>query len=61
MKRLELSVFPQRFAVCRLEPDAEIPGVVSRSHFWSVTRTDEELSVVLPEANVPGDWTAEKG
>ena len=38
-----------------------IPDWLSRRPFWSVTRTGEELSIVLPEENVPGDWKAEKG
>lgn len=61
MKNLPLSVLPQRFAVCRLGPDDMIPDWLSRRPFWSVTRTGEELSIVLPEENVPGDWRAEKG
>ena len=61
MKRLELSVLPQRFAVCRLDSDDVIPDCPAECGFWSVTRTDEELSVVLPEASVPSNWKAATG
>ena len=61
MKKLELSVLPQRFAVCRLDSEDAIPDWVTEGDFWSVTRTDEELSVVLPEASAPVTWTSEKG
>lgn len=51
---LSLDLLPHRYAVCRLEPDApvsptwfQIEGVVS------VTRTDQELSVVIPERHAP--------
>ena len=61
MKKLELSVLPQRFAVCRLDSDDVISNWLTECDFWSVTRTDEELSVVLPEASVPASWKSEKG
>lgn len=32
-----------------------------RSDFWSITRTPEELSLVLPEENVPDGILAERG
>ena len=61
VKKLTLSVLPQRLAVCRLDPGEAIPGWLSQHNFWSVTRTDEELSVVLPEESVRAGWKAEKG
>jgi hypothetical protein len=61
VKKLVLSVTPQRFAICRLNSDDAIPDWLSQHRFWSVTRTDEELSVVLPEESAPADWKAEKG
>lgn len=61
MKTLSLSVLPYHLAVCRLDPGAILPGWVLKLPFWSVTRTADELSVVLPEENVPGDWKSDKG
>ncbi|HUW11497.1 MAG TPA: ACT domain-containing protein [Anaerolineae bacterium] len=61
MKKLELSILPQRFAVCRLDSGEAIPEWLMEHDFWSVTRTHEELSVVLPEASVPASWKSEKG
>ena len=61
MKELALSVLPQRFAVCRLDSEDVIPDWLMEHNFWSVTRTHEELSVVLPEASVPAGWKSEKG
>ena len=61
MKPLTLSVRPERFAVCRLGPDVALRETLSDVTFWSVTRTEEELSVVLPENEVPSDWDAEIG
>jgi hypothetical protein len=61
MKKLVLALLPEAFAVCRLMPDEAIPSWLSSCDFWSITRTDEELSVVAPEGAVPDTWQAEKG
>jgi len=58
---LQLRVLPLRLAVCRLLPDETIPDWLDGLSFWSVTRTDEELSVVLPDEIVPAGWQAERG
>jgi hypothetical protein len=59
-KPLSLHVLPERLAVCRLPPDAPVPAPLSRG-FWSATRTQDELSVVLPEAEARPEWKAERG
>jgi hypothetical protein len=61
MKTLSLSVLPYHLAVCRLDHEALLPGWVLELPFWSVTRTAEELSVVLPEENVVTGWKTETG
>jgi len=60
-KALMLRVLPLRFAVCRLLSGEMVPGWLYGLSFWAATRTDDELSVVLPEENVPADWLAERG
>ena len=62
MKTLTLSVLPYHLAVCQLDPVATtLPGWVWELPFWSITRTDSELSLVLPEENVLADWKSEPG
>ena len=61
MQQLSLSLLSERLAICRLGPNEAIPQWVFSMSFWSVTRTDEELSVILPEELVPSSWKAEKG
>lgn len=56
-----LSVLSQRLAVCRLPPGEAVPEWLYEESFFSVTRTEEELSVVLPEVSVPAGWSAERG
>lgn len=56
-----LSVLPGRFAVCRLGPQAVLPLWACQGDVFSITRTPDELSVVCPEQDVPGDVVCEKG
>ena len=50
---LQLTLIPERFAVCRLDPSAETPRWAEGGPFVSVTRTPRELSVVCRAENVP--------
>jgi len=61
VKGLSLFILPERLAICRLFPDEPIPKFLARARFWSITRTNDELSIVLPEEIVPADWKAETG
>lgn len=57
---LRLETLPFRLAVCRLDPEAAIPAWV-RGPFTSVTRTQDELSIVCDESAAPSDIKAERG
>jgi hypothetical protein len=57
-----LTVWPGRWAVCRLAPDAAVPAWASRpTPLTVIARTDTELSIVAPEAVVPADGIVERG
>jgi hypothetical protein len=45
---LSLTLLDQTFTIHRLSADAEIPPQALRSPFFAITRTDDELSLVLP-------------
>ena len=57
---MRLSILPEPAAVCRLAPGAAVPEWV-RGAFTSVTRTEDELSIVCEEAAVPSGIQAERG
>lgn len=61
MKPVLLSILPDRLAICRLGPDEAVPEWALASTFHSITRTDEELSVVCAERLVPPRHRCEKG
>ncbi len=52
---LTLSLLSGRYAVCRFESNESIPVWATRSQFFTVTRTTDELSITCPEADVPRD------
>ena len=58
MTSLALDVLPDRFAICRLESNADVPGWAT-GDLVSITRTPDELSIVCPQARVPEDIRAE--
>ena len=53
MHTYELEMLPYELAVCRLGPDDKAPDWALRSDFFSLTRTNDELSVVCPQGQVP--------
>jgi uncharacterized protein len=57
-----LRVWTGRWAVCRLEPDADVPSWATRpTPLTIVARTDAELSIVAPERVMPAEGTIERG
>jgi hypothetical protein len=55
-RTLTLSVVEGFYAIAKLSPDAAIPEWATRQGtFFSVTRTAEELSLVVAKANLPAD------
>lgn len=50
---LSISVLEDRVAVCRFDPQEDIPGWVLGCPFYSITRSADELSVICNEENVP--------
>jgi len=51
-RKFTLTVIPEALAVCQMPSDAPLPNWPDGS-FLSVTRTRDELSVIVPETAVP--------
>src|SRR5215471_12808497 len=58
--QLTITVHPERYAICRLEPDASLPAWAVGARFLSVTRTVAELSVVCEDTRAPESAHAER-
>lgn len=60
MKTLTLQLLPEKYAVWRLHPNDPLPQP-GRSSLWSLTRTEDELSVVSCVDDAPSDAVKETG
>ena len=58
---LTLTVLEERLSICRLDAGAEVPAWGTGAPFFSLTRTEDELSIVCPEEDVPGGVSQERG
>jgi uncharacterized protein len=56
---LTLTTIPETLTICRLEPNVALPAWAMASPFWSITRTPDELSIVVAKACVPAGVRAE--
>ena len=57
---LTLLMLDGTFAICKLAADTPIPPWATASHFFSITRTADELSVVIPQDAVPEGVVSER-
>ena len=60
-RALTLTILAETFAVSKLDKGVPIPNWASSGDWCSITRTDDELSVVCPEAQVPADVISNRG
>jgi len=63
-KKFAISVLPQKFGICHFEKKTPIPDWAKSGEFFSITQTDQELSIVYPQEKIPagvlyeGNWRA---
>lgn len=58
--QLTITVHPELYAICRLEPKAEVPAWASGTTFFTVSKTKDELSIVCEDRGVPEGVHAER-
>ena len=61
LRRFELTLLPERFAISQLAANAPIPEWATQGTFFSVTRTSDELSVVCEHGRVPAGVRSQPG
>ena len=59
--KLRFRQLPGLYAVCQLPGGAPVPDWAASGHFVSITHSEEEVSIVCPEDNVPPGVKAEHG
>jgi hypothetical protein len=53
LRRFQLTLLPESFAIVGLTRTSEIPPWATQGPFFSMTRTSDELSIVVEESFVP--------
>ncbi len=46
---MELKILDNKLKVIKLKPNETVPEIVYKQEFYSITKTDEELSIVVDE------------
>jgi hypothetical protein len=59
--KLTIALLDDSFVICRLSPDSDLPVQSTTTGFYSITRTDEELSIVCTKENAPGGAKCDYG
>src|SRR5882762_769288 len=60
-RQLNLLLLPKRYSVVRLASDVPIPPWATQGPFFSITRSTDEISVVVQESFVPAGEIAQHG
>lgn len=46
---MELKILDNKLKVVKLKPNETVPEIIYKQEFYSITKTDEELSIVVKE------------
>jgi hypothetical protein len=58
--RFKLELMEEPYAICRLDPGAEVPAWATRGYLTSVVRTPTETTIVCADAGVPDGTKSER-
>ncbi|MGB6668679.1 MAG: ACT domain-containing protein [Candidatus Acidiferrum sp.] len=61
MRHFQLSLLPERFTIVGLSPRAELPAWATEGSFFSITRTSDELSIIVEDSCVPAGVQSQGG
>jgi len=51
--KLTMKLLKDKYSVCRLDKNSIIPNWVMNGEFFSITKTEDELSIVCSQENLP--------
>ena len=52
-RNLTLSLMPDSYAICRLAPESKVPEWAFQGSFYSISKTNDELSIVVDQRFAP--------
>lgn len=58
--KLTLKLLNEKYSVCKLDKNNTIPTWAVKGDFFSITKTEDELSIVSLQENIPDDIKCEK-
>jgi hypothetical protein len=58
--KLTMKLLNEKYSVCQLDNFHAIPTWALQGDFFSITKTEDELSIVCLEKNIPADIKCEK-
>jgi len=62
MTKLDLVILKKKLAICQLSLKDSIPDPSKLGDFWSITKTNDEISIIVSENLIPlGNCKTEKG
>ena len=61
LRRFQLSLLRESFAIVGLSASAEVPAWATEGTFFSITRTSDELSIIVEESRVPAGVQSQSG
>jgi hypothetical protein len=59
-KKLKMKLLKDKYGVCRLDKISLIPSWGIEGEFYSITRTEDELSIVCAQKSIPDNVQYEK-
>lgn len=59
--KINMKLLSGKYAVCRFNKGQEIPTWALQSNFFSITKTEDELSIVCNEEDIIEECKCEKG
>jgi uncharacterized protein len=60
MRSLDLKVFPGEYSILKFPPTADIPSWIFSSAFMSITRAEDEISIVIPSGQIKTEFEESK-
>lgn len=60
-KKLKATVLADKYQICHLAINEKIPSDVYSQAFYSITKTSDEISIIIPESDIIKDAQIEKG
>ena len=57
---MKFKLYTEKYAVCRLDCNEKIPTWINTEKFYSITKTEDELSIVCFDENISKNIKCEK-